>query len=46
MIVKQGNKFVLKSKGSGKVLGRHDTRAEAQRQEAAIQAGKAKEKKK
>ena len=40
MIVKQGSKFVLKAKSTGKVLGKHDTKAQAEKQERAIQASK------
>lgn len=42
MIRKEGKKFVLRSKSTGKVLGRHDTRAAASRQERAIKARQAK----
>ena len=40
MIKKEGKKYVLRSRKTGKVLGRHDTRAEAERQERAVQASK------
>lgn len=40
MIKKQGGYYVLKSKSTGKVLGRHPTKAAAARQERAIQASK------
>ena len=40
MIKKEGNKFVLRAKGTGRKLGSHSTRAAAQRQERAIQARK------
>lgn len=40
MIVKRGNKYVLVSRSTGKTLGRHASRADAQRQERAIQASK------
>ena len=36
MIEKQGDKWVLKSKMTGQVLGKHETRAEAIKQEQAI----------
>lgn len=45
-IKKEGGKFVLRAKGSGKVLGKHSTKAGAERQERAILAAKAKAKKK
>lgn len=38
MIVKEGNKWVLKSKTTGKTLGTHSTRQEAIKQEQAIKA--------
>lgn len=37
-IRKQGSKWVLTTKGGGRVLGRHGTRAAAERQERAIEA--------
>jgi hypothetical protein len=41
MVIKhEGSKWVLRSRGNGKVLGRHDTKAGAERQERAIQARK------
>jgi len=40
VIEKQGGKYVLKSKTTGKVLGRHTTKAEAEKQERAVQAAK------
>jgi hypothetical protein len=40
MIRKEGGKYVLRAKSTGKVLGRHATRAAAERQERAIQARK------
>ena len=40
MITKKGSKYVLKSKSTGKVLGTHDTKADALKQERAIQASK------
>jgi len=40
MITSEGGKFVLRAKGTRKVLGRHATRAGAERQERAIQASK------
>ncbi len=40
MIRKEGKKYVLRSRKTGKVLGRHDEREEAERQERAIQASK------
>jgi hypothetical protein len=36
----RGSKWVLYSKGGGKVLGRHATKQDAERQERAIQARK------
>ena len=42
MIKKQGNKYVLVSKHTGKVLGRHSSRADALAQERAVQISKAK----
>jgi hypothetical protein len=41
VIKKEGNKWVLYSK-KGKILGRHDTKKAAQKQEAAIQISKQK----
>lgn len=41
MIVKSGNKWLLKSKHSGRVLGTHPSKAAAQRQESAINISKA-----
>jgi len=40
-IVKRGNKYVLISKSTGKVLGTHPNRASALKQEKAIQISKA-----
>jgi len=40
MIVKRNDKFVLLSR-EGKVLGRHDSKKEAQNQEQAIEISKA-----
>ena len=40
VIAKQGGGYVLKSKSTGKVLGRHKTKAAAEKQERAIQAAK------
>ena len=40
-IVKRGNKYVLISKSTGKVLGTHPNRATALKQEKAIQISKA-----
>lgn len=40
MISKEGNKFVLKSKTTGKVLGKHPSRAAALKQETAINLSK------
>lgn len=40
VIKKQGSKYVLKSKSTGKTLGTHSTKAGAARQERAIQANK------
>lgn len=41
MISKENGKYVLRSKSTGKVLGRHATRAGAMKQEAAINISKA-----
>jgi len=41
MIKKQGNKYILVSKSTGKVLGRHSSRIDALKQEKAIQISKA-----
>jgi hypothetical protein len=41
MIVKKGNKFVVKDSKGEKVLGTHPTRKAALRQLAAIEASKA-----
>lgn len=43
MIVKEGDKFVLKSQDGTKVLGRHPTREAAEAQETAINIRKARE---
>lgn len=43
MIVKEGTQYVVKSK-SGKVLGKHKTKAEAEKQLRAVEAAKAKRK--
>lgn len=40
-IQKRGSGYVLKAKSTGKVLGKHATKASAERQERAIQASKA-----
>ena len=40
MIQKRHGKYVLKSKTTGKVLGRHPSKAKAEKQERAIQAAK------
>lgn len=40
-IVKRGKKWALVSKKSGRTLGRHPSRAAAERQEAAINLSKA-----
>ncbi len=40
IIEKQGGQYVLKSKTTGRILGKHRTKAEAERQERAIQASK------
>jgi len=40
MIKKEGSKYVLRAKSTGRVLGRHTSRAKAQAQERAIQANK------
>ena len=42
MISKEGNKYILRSKKTGKVLGKHISRAAAMKQEAAIEISKAK----
>ena len=42
MIRKSGDKFVLVSKLTGKVLGRHSSRKAAQQQERAIHVSKRK----
>ena len=39
-IAKEGDDWVLRAKGSGNVLGRHKSKADAQAQERAIQANK------
>ena len=41
MISREGNKWVLRSKRSGRVLGRHPSRAAAMKQEKAITIAKA-----
>jgi len=41
-IEKRGKKFVVTDKSGKKVLGRHDTRGEAQKQLAAIEISKKK----
>lgn len=45
MIRKRGDKFVLLSKTDGRVLGTHDTIAQARAQEAAITIAKKEDKK-
>jgi hypothetical protein len=40
MIEKRRGKYVLKSKTTGKVLGKHASKAKAKKQERAIQAAK------
>lgn len=40
MITKKGSKYVLKSKSTGRVLGTHDTKAQAVKQEQAINISK------
>lgn len=40
MIVKQGSKYVLKSKDGSRVLGRHDSKKKALAQERAIEGQK------
>ncbi len=40
-IVKRGKKYVLLSKTTGRVLGTHPSRADAMKQEKAIQISKA-----
>jgi hypothetical protein len=42
MIRKEGNKYVLRTKDGSKVLGRHNSKASALRQERVIQANKKK----
>lgn len=44
VISKEGGRFVLRSRGSGRVLGRHSTRAAANRQDTAINIFKARAK--
>jgi hypothetical protein len=44
MIRKAGSMFVLHTKNGGRVLGRHRTRADAVRQEQAIEIAKKKRK--
>lgn len=39
--MKKGNKYLLISKGTGRVLGRHKTAKQAKAQEAAINISKA-----
>ena len=41
MITKRGAGYILKAKSTGKVLGKHASKAEAQAQEAAINISKA-----
>lgn len=41
MIKKEGRKYVLYNKAGTKVLGRHSSRGDAKRQEAAINISKA-----
>jgi len=43
-IKKEGSKWVLRSKKTGKVLGRHKTKSGALRQERAIKASQKKKK--
>jgi len=40
-VVRKGNKWLLLSKRTGRVLGRHPSRADAIKQETAINIGKA-----
>ena len=40
IVEKEGGKYVLRSKTTGKVLGKHETKAAALKQERAIQAAK------
>jgi hypothetical protein len=40
VIERQGGKYVLKSKTTGKVLGKHRSKTRAEKQERAIQAAK------
>lgn len=42
MIVKQGNKWLLKTKDGSRTLGTHPTKEAARKQEEAIQYSKAK----
>lgn len=42
MITKEGNQYVLRSKKTGRVLGKHPTRAAAMKQETAINISKEK----
>lgn len=44
MIVKRGDKWVVKAKGTNKTLGVHPTRSEALAQLRAIEASKARRK--
>jgi hypothetical protein len=46
MIVKRGDEWVLLTKAGGRVLGRHRSRAAAERQERAILAAKKKRREK
>lgn len=42
MIKREGKQFVLYTKDGSRVLGRHSSRGDAKRQEAAIEISKAK----
>jgi len=44
MISRQGQMYILHSKDGSKILGRHRTREDAERQEAAIEIAKQREK--
>ena len=40
VIERQGGKYVLKSRKTGKLLGKHASKAKAEKQERAVQAAK------
>jgi len=46
MIKKSGNKYLLYTKDGSRVLGRHTSHKEAEAQEQAIQASKARQRRK